>query len=118
LDVGAPGSSTGDFPLAGWGTLDTWVRDNPRTAAAFQRAITKGQQIAATNRNEVAKVLPTYVKGLDATTAQLVALGAYPTSLNPVRLQRVADLMLQHGYLPNKVDVRPMVVQPPVVRSQ
>jgi NitT/TauT family transport system substrate-binding protein len=113
VDAGAPGTSTGDFPLAGWGTLDAWVAKNPKTAAAFQRAILRGQKVAAESRAEVSKVLPTYVKGVDAGTAQLVTLGTFPTSLKVSRLQRVADLMQLNGYLERKVDVGPMIVPPP-----
>jgi NitT/TauT family transport system substrate-binding protein len=112
-DTGAPGTATADFPLSGWGTLDTWVEKNPNTAAAFQRAILKGQRIAASNRAEVSKILPTYVKGLDASTAGVITLGRYGTSLDPSRLQAVSDLMRKNGYLGKRVDVGQMVVPAP-----
>jgi NitT/TauT family transport system substrate-binding protein len=110
LDTAEPGSSTEAFPMAGWGVLDDYAKKHPKTVAAFQRAIGRAQQMAARDRAVVTGILPTYVKGIDAGTAQLVTLGDYPTTLNPIRLQRVADLMLQYGFVKKKVDVNPMIV--------
>ncbi|MWA02662.1 PhnD/SsuA/transferrin family substrate-binding protein [Actinomadura sp. LD22] len=110
LDTAEPGSTTESFPMAGWGVLDDYAKKHPKTVAAFQRAMGKAQKLAATDRSVVTDILPSYVKGIDAGTAKLITLGAYPTSLNPVRLQRVADLMLQYGFVKKKVDVKPMIV--------
>ncbi|TDD85585.1 ABC transporter substrate-binding protein [Actinomadura darangshiensis] len=116
LDTAEPGGPTSDFPMAGWGVLDDYAQKYPKTVAAFQRAIGKAQRVAAGDRGAVAKILPTYVKGLPPDTAQLITLGAYPTTLNPIRLQRVADLMLQYGFVKKKVNVKPMIVSPPIAK--
>jgi NitT/TauT family transport system substrate-binding protein len=101
-----------DFPIAGWGVTDTFARDNPHTIAAFQRAMAKAQQLAATDRTIVTNILPTYTK-IDAKIAPLISLGAYPTTLNPIRLQRVADLMQANGLLTKRLDVTPMILAHP-----
>jgi NitT/TauT family transport system substrate-binding protein len=116
LDTADPGGTTSDFPMSGWGVLDDYARKNPKTVAAFQRAIGKAQRLAAGDRAAVTGILPSYVKGIDASTAQLVTLGAYPTSLNSIRLQRVADLMLQYGYVKKRVNVQPMIVSAPAAQ--
>ncbi|MFA1546953.1 ABC transporter substrate-binding protein [Actinomadura chokoriensis] len=113
LDTADPGGPTSDFPMSGWGVLDGYTRKNPKTVAAFQRAIGKAQQLAAGDRGVVTKILPTYVKGIRPDSAELITLGTYPTSLSPIRLQRVADLMLRYGYVKKQVDVKPMIVPPP-----
>ncbi|MGP3911614.1 hypothetical protein [Nonomuraea sp. 10N515B] len=59
-----------------------WVTKNPQTLAAFQRAFTKAQRLATSDRKEVEAVLPTYVK-IDAATATQTSLGAYPTAVDP-----------------------------------
>ncbi|GAA2844153.1 hypothetical protein GCM10020220_036730 [Nonomuraea rubra] len=42
----------------------------------------------------------------------MITLGAYPSELNANLLQKVADLMLEYGYLENPIDVK-SVTQPP-----
>lgn len=100
---------TAEFPIAGWMASEDWAAKNPRTLAAFQRAIAKAQQLASSDRKEVEAVLPTYTK-IDAKTAAAIALGTFPTSLDAARLQKVADLMLEYGYLKSPVDVKSMIV--------
>lgn len=99
---------TADFPIAGWGTSAEWVKKHPNTMAAFQRAISKAQQIAATDRKAVEEVLPTYTK-LSKEVASVITLGTFPTSLNETRLQRVADLMLEVGFSKTKLSAKSII---------
>jgi NitT/TauT family transport system substrate-binding protein len=39
----------------------------------------------------------------------VMALNDYPISIDPVRLQRVADVMLQFGLLPARFDIGQMI---------
>src|SRR5690606_4455125 len=89
---------TEDFPIAGWLTTESIANKYPKTLAAFQRALHKAQELVANDRKIVDEVLPKYTK-IDAATAAVIALGSYPTSLSEARLQRVADLMKEYGYL-------------------
>jgi NitT/TauT family transport system substrate-binding protein len=97
---------TADFPVAGYVTTASFAESNPRTAAAFRRAIHRAQQLAA-DRQNVEKVLPEYSK-VDPETAVITSVGVFPTSQepSPVRLQRVADLMQQFGMLSARLDVK------------
>lgn len=108
VDVGV--GTVDDLPIDGYTSTDGWVKQNPRTAAAFQRAIQKASQDAS-NRNETEKVITGYAK-VDPKFAPLVAPLQYPTSINPTRLQRVADLMLAQNLLKAKLDVTPFVGLP------
>lgn len=101
-----------EFPIAGWGGTAKFAEKNPRTVAAFQRAIGRALKIAAESRDEVSRVLPAYTS-IPAKTAQVIALGEYPTTLNQARLQRVADFMMSYGYLKAKPDLAQMLVAPP-----
>ncbi|TDE35533.1 ABC transporter substrate-binding protein [Nonomuraea mesophila] len=103
---------TESLPITGWAATEKWVADNPKTLAAFQRAMAKAQQIAATDRSAVTKVLPTFTK-IPAETAATINLGAYPTSLSAERIQRVADLMLDSGMLKKEMDVKSMIYTAP-----
>ncbi|MDD7935622.1 ABC transporter substrate-binding protein [Actinomycetospora straminea] len=98
---------TADIPLGGYGTTEAFADRNPRTVAAFQRAMARGQQ-AAVDRGNVEQVLPTYVR-IDRATASLINLGSYPQSLDATRLQRVADLMTQFALVPGRFDVAPLL---------
>ncbi|MFG1707648.1 ABC transporter substrate-binding protein [Nonomuraea sp. M3C6] len=102
---------TENLPIAGWMATEEWSQKYPKTLAAFQRAIAKAQQLASTDRKEIEAMLPTYTK-IDAKTASVITLGTYPSELNANRLQKVADLMLEYGYLKSPIDVKSVITAP------
>ena len=97
---------TADFPVAGYVSTATFADRDPRTVAAFKRAMQRAQELAA-DRQNVERVLPNYTK-IDPETAVITNVGVFPTSEDPspVRLQRVADLMLQTSLLSARLDVK------------
>lgn len=109
LDGG--GAPVTDLPVSGYLSTQDFVTKYPKTAAAFQRAIEKAQQIASTDRKAVEQVLPTYAK-IDAQTASVVSLPGYPTSVNPMRLERLIGLMQQDGLLKNKINPDSVIFTP------
>ncbi|WP_238598396.1 ABC transporter substrate-binding protein [Saccharothrix sp. ALI-22-I] len=104
----AASGPTAAIPIAGYGTTGKFVKENPNTVAAFQRAMAKGQRDAA-DRPFVEPLLVEYAK-VDKETASLVHFGEFPTTLDATRLQRVATLMRTYGLLENDFDVKPMLV--------
>lgn len=94
---------TAKFPLAGYVSTEEFAKDNPKTVAAFNRAISKAQALL-TDRAVAAKVIPEYTKITPAAAASM-KLGTYPTSLNAADLKRVSDLMIQYGYIKTPIDV-------------
>jgi NitT/TauT family transport system substrate-binding protein len=101
---------TEDFPLSGFATTKDFAAKNPNTIAAFQRAIAKGQSLAA-DRSNVQEALPKFAK-MDTETAALVRFGTFPTTIDSKRLQRVADLLVTYKMLPGKMDIGSLVVAP------
>jgi NitT/TauT family transport system substrate-binding protein len=101
-----------DFPIAGWMVSDEWAAKHPKTLAAFQRAIQKAQALASSDRKEIETQLPTYT-AIKADVASVITLGVYPSELSANRLQKVADVMLEYGYLKNAIDVNSIIVTPP-----
>ncbi|WP_188190779.1 ABC transporter substrate-binding protein [Nonomuraea sp. SYSU D8015] len=99
---------TADLPIAGWVATDDWVLRHPKTMAAFQRAISKAQRLASGDRKVIEATLPTYTV-IDAKMAAEIALGAYPSRLDPARLQKLADLMLEYKYLRRPIDVTSII---------
>ncbi|MFG1755721.1 ABC transporter substrate-binding protein [Streptosporangium sandarakinum] len=100
---------TDRFPIAGWGVSEQFAAKNPKTVAAFQRALAKAQRLAAADRGIVTDILPSYTK-IDPETAKLITLGTFPTTIKRERLQRVADIMRDYGYLSAPVDVSGMLL--------
>ncbi|MEV4101529.1 ABC transporter substrate-binding protein [Nonomuraea sp. NPDC049649] len=98
-----------DLPVAGWVVTERWAADHPRALAGFRRAVAKGQRLAATSRDEVVAVLPSYTR-IGEVTARQIALGRYPLRPEPAELQRVAVLMLRYGYLRERLDVRSVLL--------
>ncbi|RZS41054.1 NitT/TauT family transport system substrate-binding protein [Herbihabitans rhizosphaerae] len=104
---------TASIPIAGYAATGKFAAANPKTVAAFQRALAKGQAASA-DRTSVEEVLTSYAK-IDESTARLLRFGEFPTSLDPTRLQRIPDLMRTYGLLKNRLDVRDMIIPPPPV---
>jgi NitT/TauT family transport system substrate-binding protein len=100
--------STQDFPLTGYAALASWTSRYPRTAAAFTEAIEQGNAIASTSLAVLQQVLAKDLH-LSADIAGVMATGSFPTSANPVQIQRAADLMLQYGQLKRRFEVKPLV---------
>ncbi|MEV5408421.1 ABC transporter substrate-binding protein [Thermopolyspora sp. NPDC052614] len=100
---------TADFPIAGWGASAEWVKKYPNTLAAFQRAIGKAQQLASSDRKVVEEVLPAYTQ-ITKEVASVITLGTFPTSISDIRLQRVADVMYDNGWLKNKGNAKAIIV--------
>ncbi|MFC0865820.1 ABC transporter substrate-binding protein [Sphaerimonospora cavernae] len=103
---------TADLPLDGWGATADWIEKYPKTAAAFQRAIGKAQQIAASDREALNQVIPTFTQ-IPAEVASTMSMGTFSTSLDATRTQRVADLMAEFGITKTKIDANQLVAAPP-----
>ncbi|MGH3947854.1 MAG: ABC transporter substrate-binding protein [Pseudonocardiaceae bacterium] len=96
-----------NFPMSSYAARMDFASANPKTFTLFRTLLRRAQRLAS-DPSVVRGVLPTYA-ALDETSAALVALGTYPTALNSVRLQRVADLLHNSGVLAERLDVRSMV---------
>ncbi|MFC4913935.1 ABC transporter substrate-binding protein [Actinomadura gamaensis] len=97
--------ATANLPMAGWGVTEKFAKQNPHTIAAFQRAIAKAQQLAASNRPELNQTITGYAK-IDPQLVKIITLPGYPITLNPARIQRVPDLMARFGYLKQSTDAK------------
>jgi NitT/TauT family transport system substrate-binding protein len=99
---------TAKFPIAGFFSTSDFAKDNPKTLAAFQRAVAKAQGMISTDQALIAQTVPTYTK-IDAATAEAMHKGSYPTNLDPANLKRVSDIMVKYGYLKSPIDVNSLV---------
>jgi NitT/TauT family transport system substrate-binding protein len=102
--------TTEEFPIGGYATLGSFAKANPKTIVAFQRAMLRATR-EAQDRTKIEPLLVKYAK-VDPETAALHALPAFQSTLIANRLQRVPDLMLEFGVIPQRIDAAPMIVQP------
>ncbi|WP_410171841.1 ABC transporter substrate-binding protein [Amycolatopsis heterodermiae] len=97
-----------DFPLTGYGATKKWVQSNPKTLAAFQRAMQKATRDAIADRSKIEPLLVKYAK-IDQDTAKLLTIPGYGSVLDARRMQRVPDLLLQLGAITTAVEAAPMI---------
>jgi NitT/TauT family transport system substrate-binding protein len=98
---------TAEFPLAGYVSTEEFAKKNPKTVAAFQRAVGKAQAML-TDKAVLAKVIPEYTK-ITPDVAAVLHYGSYPTTLNAADLKRVSDLMVKYQYIQSPIDVNAFV---------
>ncbi|WP_223168006.1 ABC transporter substrate-binding protein [Nonomuraea sp. SYSU D8015] len=114
---------TNQWPVAGWAVSAKWAAQRPDLVVRFQRALARGQELAALDDSTVKKILPTYANHIDAATASSITLGQFPITLNPTRLQRVGDAMLELSkgakdpYLTKPIDAADLIWDPSLSAS-
>jgi NitT/TauT family transport system substrate-binding protein len=105
--------ATEQFPIQGYVVTRSWAAANPGSLRAFRTALSQGQEIADTSRSAVENSMET-LSGMQAgqvppLVASVMAVNIYPTAIDQVRLQRVADVMYQFGLLSTRFDITPMI---------
>jgi NitT/TauT family transport system substrate-binding protein len=105
--------ATENFPIQGYVVTKSWAEQNPNTLRAFVAALTQGQQIADTSRAAIEHAMES-LQGpqngqIQPIIAAVMAVNIYPTAIDKVRIQRVADVMYQFGLLKKPFNVGPMI---------
>jgi NitT/TauT family transport system substrate-binding protein len=105
--------ATEEFPIQGYVVTKAWAEQNPNTLTAFVAALTQGQEMADTTRSAIEAAMES-LKGpqngqVPPIIASVMAVNIYPTAIDKVRIQRVADVMYQFGLLKSKFNVTPMI---------
>ncbi|MBB5153838.1 ABC transporter substrate-binding protein [Saccharopolyspora phatthalungensis] len=100
-----------DLPLTGYGATTKFCTENPKTIAAFQRAMDRAVA-EAQDRSKIEPLLPEFAK-IDKETASIITLLKFNSRADATRLQRVPRLMRDFGFINTDVDVDGMIVPPP-----
>jgi NitT/TauT family transport system substrate-binding protein len=101
---------TAALPWSGWFATEKFTLENPKTVEAFRRALARGvADMADRNVLEQSAVKNLGTRG---DVAKLMTIPNFPTTTDPVRLQRVADLLQKYGEIPAHLDMRTMVLPP------
>jgi NitT/TauT family transport system substrate-binding protein len=93
-----------NFPIGPWATTSSFAEKNPAAVKEFTAAITKAQQMAASDPALVRKEEPIWIKTLKPAIANVMAQGTYDSTVNLTSLQRVADVMEDYGFLDKSFD--------------
>lgn len=97
------------MPMAGYIVTGEFAAANPKTLAAFRRVLAKAQA-EARDRATIEPILVEHLK-IDDRTAREMTIATYSTSLDPKRVQRVADLMERFGAIEGRLDVSTMLLK-------
>lgn len=108
IDVAASGSAQG-FPLTGYVALGKWVQANPKTMAAFQRAMFKATRFVVGHREAVETAVVKHAKVNDGT-AKMMNPPAFESRLDARRIQRVPDLLQALGIIGKPIDAAKVIV--------
>ncbi|MCI2420374.1 ABC transporter substrate-binding protein [Saccharopolyspora sp. K220] len=100
-----------DLPLGGYVSAAKFADENPRTVAAFQRAM-DAAVAEAQDRSKIEPLLPKFAK-IDENTASIITLLKMNSRADATRLQRIPRLMQEFGYIDKDVDVASMIITPP-----
>ncbi|WP_405957035.1 ABC transporter substrate-binding protein [Streptomyces phaeochromogenes] len=98
------------IPISGYVKTRGYASDNPKTAAAFKRAIAAAAQIATQDRSAVREELPKYAK-VTADQAESIHLPAYPATTDVTQLRRLTELMKKQGLLKKAIDPGTLLVK-------
>jgi len=106
--------ATDQFPIQGYVVTKSWAERNPGTLRAFIAALAQGQALADTSRHSVEQAMESITGGppkgqIPPIVASVMAVNIYPTAIDKVRIQRVADVMYQFGLLHARFNVTPMI---------
>lgn len=108
VDVFPQGSEESNIPNAGYFATAKFVQNDPKTLAAFQKAMAKGAA-DTTNRKNVEAAIHKHLPSLSQQVLDVMAMPGFPPDLDPARIQRVADLMQKAGFIKSHFDVRQML---------
>jgi NitT/TauT family transport system substrate-binding protein len=105
--------ATEQFPIQGYVVTKAWAQQNPGTLRAFVAALAQGQEVADTSRSSVEQAMEALAGPqngeIPPIVASVMAVNIYPTAIDKVRIQRVADVMYQFGLLHARFNVTPMI---------
>lgn len=98
-------------PITAYSASQEWAQENPRTLAAFQRAMTKAVEYMRENEDEAKRLIAEYT-GAEPTLVAEIPLNKWSTEISADAVQETAALMREEGLIEEDVDVREFTVNP------
>lgn len=100
------------FPVAGYQVTAEFAAANPRTVAAFQRAMAAAVEMARSDPSRITSLLPTFTS-LSPELAAEIALPEYRGAIDASVLERVQATLLEFGILDRELDIESLVLPGP-----
>jgi len=97
------------FPVAGYQATADFATENPRTIAAFQRAMAAAAELARSDSALVQSLLPEFTS-LTPELAADIALPEYRGALDASVLRRVQDTLIEFDILDRELDIESLVL--------
>ena len=94
-----------NLQIGGFFTTKAYAAANPAVIKAFDEALTRSNEYATENPEEVRAFLSTYTK-LDPEVQKVVVLPKWPTSIDQAALQKLADEGHKYGMTEKPVDTK------------
>lgn len=100
--------STEDLPVAGWITSAEFAEQNPGTLEAFRTAMDRAIEMAAEDPSLIAETVPTYTQISEDVAASLNPIN-FAVESEPSDIALVEQLMREHGFIEDEVDVEQLI---------
>ncbi|HET9141225.1 ABC transporter substrate-binding protein [Actinophytocola sp.] len=102
---------TEGIALTGYGATSKFIDANGDAVRSFQQGLRRATDEVRADRAKVDPLLVKIAK-VDPQIAKQTALTEFVASLDPAKIQRVVDLMVEFGALEKGFDVSQMIVRP------
>jgi ABC-type nitrate/sulfonate/bicarbonate transport system substrate-binding protein len=93
---------------AGYTVTAKWLQNHKKIAAEFAASIAEGATLADTDPADLQRALVASLH-VSPQVADVMATGTFPTTVDPVKVSQVADLMLTFGELKRPFDVSKLI---------
>jgi NitT/TauT family transport system substrate-binding protein len=102
---------TEGIALTGYGATSPYIDANTDTVRSFQKALRRATDEVRADRAKVDRLLVKIAK-VDPQIARDTTLTEFVSALDPAKIQRVVDLMVEFGALEKGFDVSEMILKP------
>jgi NitT/TauT family transport system substrate-binding protein len=89
---------------SGYTVTAKWLKHNQKAATEFAASIAEGATLADTDPADLQRALSASLH-ITPMVADVMATGTFPTTVDPVKVSQVADLMLTFGEIKRPFDV-------------
>ncbi|MFF1880609.1 ABC transporter substrate-binding protein [Pseudarthrobacter sp. NPDC058196] len=101
---------TENLPVAGWSVTDQFAKANPKTTAAFVRAMDKAMAIAVKDQAAVVDAITSYTK-IPKEVADKMKPIAFAEESDLSTLSKVQDLMIERGIINKPINMEQFVIK-------
>lgn len=99
-----------EAPVAGWATSAQFLDDDPQAVAAFKDALDEAMEIAVSDSDAVAEIIPTYSE-MSPEIAASITMPSYAPDSDLSGLSIVQDMMIDYDVIDEAADLNSVIVE-------